>query len=80
MKLRSGIYYLAAVLLLAGCGREEGVYPSREIKLIVQASPGGISDTVSRFMASLVEGDLGVPVVCENKPGASGALAFSYVT
>lgn len=81
MKLQSAIRCLAAAaLLLAGCGREEGVYPSREIKLIVQASPGGISDTVSRFMASLVEGDLGVPVVCENKPGASGALAFSYVT
>jgi tripartite-type tricarboxylate transporter receptor subunit TctC len=80
MKLRSGIYYLAAALLLVGCGGDQGPYPSREIKLIVQASPGGISDTVSRFMASLVEGDLGVPVVCENKPGASGALAFSYVT
>lgn len=62
-----------------GCQSEQGPYPSRELKLIVQASPGGISDTVSRFMASLIEKELGVPVVCENKPGASGALAFSYV-
>lgn len=62
------------------CQQADGPYPSRELKLIVQASPGGISDTVSRFMASLIEKDLGVPVVCENKPGASGALAFSYVT
>lgn len=45
----------------------------------MQASPGGTSDTVSRMMASLAEPVLGVPVVCENKPGASGALAFSYV-
>jgi tripartite-type tricarboxylate transporter receptor subunit TctC len=64
----------------AGCQQAGGPYPSREIKLIVQASPGGLSDTVSRFMGSLAEKDLGVPVVCENKPGASGALAFSYVT
>ncbi len=71
---------LAAVLWLGACEQASGPYPSREIKLIVQASPGGISDTVSRFMASLAEKDLGVPVVCENKPGASGALAFSYVT
>lgn len=70
----------ASLALLAACESRQGPYPSREIKLIVQASPGGISDTVSRFMASLVERDLGVPVVCENKPGASGALAFSYVT
>jgi tripartite-type tricarboxylate transporter receptor subunit TctC len=69
------------VLLVAGaCGSDSGPYPSREIKLIVQAAPGGLSDTVSRIMASLIEADLEVPVVCQNKPGASGALAFSYVT
>ncbi|MCP5117318.1 MAG: tripartite tricarboxylate transporter substrate binding protein [bacterium] len=67
-------------MLAAGCQSAAGPYPSREIKLIVQASPGGLSDTVSRVVASLAEKRLGVPVVCENKPGASGALAFSYVT
>lgn len=69
----------AAMLLGTACGSAGGPYPSREIKLIVQASPGGTSDTVSRVMASLAEDDLGAPIVCENKPGASGALAFSYV-
>lgn len=64
---------------MMSCGGPEGPYPSREIKLVVQASPGGTSDTVSRVMASLAEGGLGVPIVCENKPGASGALAFSFV-
>lgn len=64
----------------AGCRARDGAYPARELRLVVQASPGGISDTVSRFMASLVERRLGVPVVCENRPGAAGALAFSYVT
>ena len=69
-----------AILLLATCASNDGPYPSREIKLVVQASPGGTSDTVSRVMASLIEDDMGVPIVCENKPGASGALAFSFVT
>lgn len=68
------------LIALAGCRTGGGVYPSRELKLVVQAAPGGISDTVSRVMASLVEKRLGVPLVCENKPGAAGALAFSYVT
>jgi tripartite-type tricarboxylate transporter receptor subunit TctC len=71
---------LLIAVAASGCASESGPYPSREIKLIVQAAPGGISDTVSRIMASLIERDLGVPVVCQNKPGASGALAFSYVT
>lgn len=70
---------LIATSLLA-CRTEPGPYPSREVKLVVQAAPGGLSDTVSRVMASLIERDLGVPVVCQNRPGASGALAFSYVT
>jgi tripartite-type tricarboxylate transporter receptor subunit TctC len=30
-------------------------------------------------MAGLVQKKLGIPIVCENKPGAAGALAFSYV-
>ncbi len=71
--------FLAASFGLAACQRSDGTYPSREIKLIVQASPGGLSDTVSRVIASVAEPKLGVPVVCENRPGAAGALAFSYV-
>ena len=73
------IWTICSCLLLAACGSAEGPYPAKEIKLIVQAAPGGTSDTVSRVMASLAEGEVGVPIVCENKPGASGALAFSYV-
>ena len=80
MSLKGRWLLVGLVFVAAGCRQAEGPYPSRELKLIVQASPGGISDTVSRFMGSLIEKDLGVPVVCENKPGASGALAFSYVT
>lgn len=65
---------------LGGCSAPpERPFPSREIKIIVQASAGGLSDAVSRAMASLLEQDLGVPVICENRPGAAGALAFSYV-
>lgn len=68
-----------AFAVLSGCASETGPYPSKEIRIIVQAAPGGLSDQVSRIMGSLVEKDVGVPVVAENKPGASGALAFSYV-
>lgn len=76
--------FLAASGLLPGaflsCNREPVAYPGRDIKMVVQAAPGGLSDTVSRIMASQMEASLGVPLVCENKPGAAGALAFSYVS
>jgi len=68
-----------AGLAVTGCGRERGAFPAREMKLVVQAAAGGLSDSVSRIIGSLMEKELGVPVVCENRPGAAGALAFSYV-
>lgn len=70
----------AAPVVLGGCAATPRDYPARDIKLVVQAAPGGLSDTVSRVIASQMEASLGVPVVCENKPGAAGALAFSYVS
>lgn len=51
----------------------------KQINLIIQANPGGLSDTNARAIAQLVQDDLGVPVVCQNKPGASGAVAMSYL-
>ena len=54
-------------------------YPEKQISMIIQASPGGLSDTNARAIAQLVQDDLGVPVVCTNKPGAAGAVAMSYL-
>jgi tripartite-type tricarboxylate transporter receptor subunit TctC len=65
-------------LVSGGCG-EEGPYPDREIRLIVHAAPGGISDAVSRYVARELEEELGVPIITENRTGAAGSVAFSYV-
>ena len=54
-------------------------YPTQQITMVIQASPGGLSDTNARAIAQLVQEDLGVPVVCTNKPGASGAVAMSFL-
>lgn len=63
----------------ASCAREEPPYPGREIRLIVHASPGGLSDTVARYTARGLNASLGVPVVTENRVGAMGAVAFAVV-
>jgi len=59
--------------------KEAPKYPTKQINLIIQAAPGGLSDTVARAVAAELQKNLGVPVVCTNKPGASGAVAMSYV-
>lgn len=49
-------------------------FPSKTIKIIVPFSPGGGSDVITRLLAEKMAADLGVPVLVENKPGASSII------
>lgn len=76
-----------SVLALAACSStsatpdesEASSFPEGDIRLIIQANPGGGSDLSSRALAAELEQILGVSVIAENMPGASGALAMEYV-
>lgn len=56
-------------------------FPSKPVNLIVHAGAGGGSDIFARTLASAFEKNklLPQPIVVENKPGGSGAIAFGYV-
>jgi tripartite-type tricarboxylate transporter receptor subunit TctC len=54
-------------------------FPENDITFIVQAAAGGGSDLSSRALASEMEGLLDTSIVVENRPGASGTVAFEYV-
>jgi len=54
-------------------------WPSRPISLIVSYPPGGTADLMARTVATPLGKILGTSVVVENKPGASGQIAASYV-
>jgi tripartite-type tricarboxylate transporter receptor subunit TctC len=55
-------------------------YPNQDITLTVQAAAGGGSDLASRTIAKVLEKELGVSIIVENRPGASGSLAVKYVS
>jgi tripartite-type tricarboxylate transporter receptor subunit TctC len=76
--LRAGLAATASVVA-AACARQHGAWPSREVRVVVHAAPGGMSDTVARFTARGLNQLLEVPVLCENRVGAMGAVAFSAV-
>ena len=53
-------------------------YPNKNINLVVPFSAGGGTDAVARKLASIMEKDLGKPVVIINKTGGAGAVGMTY--
>lgn len=73
---------------LSACGNAEGssaegepFTPSENVSLIIHADAGGSSDLMGRQVAKLLdeEGIVDQPVLPENRPGGSGAVAYSYL-
>jgi tripartite-type tricarboxylate transporter receptor subunit TctC len=54
-------------------------WPQKPIKVIVPFPPGGVTDSLARITADWLTPRLGQPVVAENRPGASGAIAAELV-
>jgi len=54
-------------------------YPSRPIRLLVPATPGGGTDTVARMVGQKLSAQLGQSVVIDNRAGGSGNLAARLV-
>jgi tripartite-type tricarboxylate transporter receptor subunit TctC len=50
-------------------------FPSRPIRLLSGASAGSASDIIARAIGEKLQAELGVPVLIENRPGASGTIA-----
>lgn len=49
-------------------------YPSRPIRLIVPAAPGGATDVMARTLAKVMGEQNNVPIVVDNRAGASGSI------
>ena len=65
------------ILSLSLCSLSAGAqtWPTKPIKLITSAAPGGIVDIYARRHQPHLQAELGQPIMVENKPGASGAIA-----
>ena len=73
-----GLLVLALLLVLpmfaAGTTEEAKAYPSRNVRVIIPWSVGGMTDVLTRPIASALEKEFGVPFVVENKPGGGGVV------
>lgn len=68
-------------LSLAACAAAPALamptaWPVRPVRLLVPASPGGVTDVRARWLAPRLSSLLGQPVIVENKGGAGGLVAM----
>ncbi|GAB3501540.1 tripartite tricarboxylate transporter substrate-binding protein [Curvibacter fontanus] len=82
MNLKRRIFTAAAVASTLALGSGLALaqaYPTRPVTLVVPFAAGGPTDIVARTLAATMTKSLGQSVVVENKIGAGGTIAASYV-
>lgn len=72
---------LASMVSLGLSGRAlaKTSFPDKPVRILVPFNAGGTTDVLARAIAQGMSALLNVPVVVENKPGASGTIAAGQV-
>src|SRR5688572_26690665 len=70
---------LLFALLLAASTAMAQHYPTKPVRLIAAAAPGGNPDVLARMLAAKLAESLGRPFIVENIPGAGGVVAAELV-
>jgi tripartite-type tricarboxylate transporter receptor subunit TctC len=78
MQFKRSILMLAG-LATAAFAQAQGSWPTKPITLVVPFAAGGPTDVVARTLGASLSKSLGQTVVIENKLGAGGTVAASYV-
>src|SRR5260370_31400580 len=68
-----------AVALMSGAAFAQAPYPTRNITLVLPFAAGSGTDTTTRLISKELGVALGVSMVIDNKAGANGSIAASYV-
>ena len=74
--LGAGLATVASTYAIAAAAP---AYPTKPIRFVVPAPPGGGTDAVARIVGQKLSSSVGQPVVVDNRAGASGNIAARLV-
>jgi tripartite-type tricarboxylate transporter receptor subunit TctC len=64
---------------LIACNTQAQIWPSKPVRFIVPAGPGGTIDPLSRFLADTYSKVFGQNFIIENRPGAQGNTGLAAI-
>jgi tripartite-type tricarboxylate transporter receptor subunit TctC len=70
---------VSSLAAIGGASAQNADYPSKPIRIIVSAAPGGVSDLLARAVAQNLGQAWNIQVIVENRGGASNQLAADAV-
>jgi tripartite-type tricarboxylate transporter receptor subunit TctC len=73
VRVRLAWFVLSLAMIFAPARAQD--YPSRPIRILIPAAPGGTTDLLARLFAAKLQDSLKTPVLAENKASASGVIA-----
>ncbi len=82
MTIRSKTFLIAAAVslaALAGTPARAQDYPNKAITIVVPFAAGSGTDQQARMMGQIITNEYKIPVLVDNKAGASGFIAAQYV-
>ncbi|MBL8384591.1 MAG: tripartite tricarboxylate transporter substrate binding protein [Burkholderiales bacterium] len=71
--------HLAALVLLTAAAAAPAAWPDRPIRMIVPYAAGSSPDNICRLLATEMAKSLGVSMVIDNRPGASGSVGSEAI-
>lgn len=72
-------FFVLVVLSFASVWAAAQAFPNKPITMVVPYPPGGTTDAMGRITALRLSAELGVPVIVENRGGASGTIGSQSV-
>lgn len=74
-----GVWGVLGALLFTAPAMATDWVPTKQVRIIAPAAPGGLTDILSRLLAQHLQQQWGQPVVVENRSGGGGTIGAALV-